>query len=313
MASVITTGELQDVYWIPESTYGVTPASTAFTWGASLTEGKDDTDLQMDFQYLGGSRSYVAITSGPDKAGMTLKMIARTATGAYDWTKFFALNAFGAVGALTEHLPTFSMNFWVKQKDTSTYHRLLLNGCKIDTLKITAPDVGKPFEFEAKILAQVRPSYSQTLVFTGFQGVTIVDPSTLITTNPLTWGGICKYNLAGAGLVNFYPRKWTFEVNNNLEPWPANVQGNDGSYYSCCRSIEEKKREIKFSATIPHVDETWSNAKRAKSLMTQIQLPIDAKTMSLNTGYFTAKDFPTWKQDLNDDTIELLFQSLAIA
>lgn len=306
--------------WIAESVYGTTPTS-ALGWASEYYGIKDDGNLDVLPQYIGGDRGFQTYTRGPFKAGYTLKGVSRvySASPAYKWTDFFALNAFGAAQALADHLPSFSSVVDIQEVTGSTVHDyFLFNGCKIGKLEIGGTDPGRILTFDATVMARWAQQ-SATKAFTGLQGVTVgADPSAPASANPLTWSGIMQYNLNAGGLTNWAPRKWKLTIENKLVPMPGNVYGADSVYYPLIAgsTIEEGPREIILEVTLPARDQTWQNAKRSGLPVTAVKIPIDLTAPSgyqyinLANGIFKADDFPDYKQDApNEETVKILFPS----
>jgi hypothetical protein len=310
---VITTGELMRLYWLAEATYGVTPSGSPLTWGSELESVKDDTVTDREFHNYSGSRSFTATTRGPWKCGYTAKCRARKASGGYDWTKFFALNGFGALAALTDRLPSFSTQIGIKQVTTGTaYQYFLYNGCKMNKLVIGSTGPGKEITFDASVMSRF-VSYSTSKTFAGLQNVTVGADASDMYTDTLSWTGVLYRIIAGGGNVAFYPRDWKLTIDNHLEMEPGNLLGADSSYYQIANTIEEGNRDITFEATIPAIDQTYQTAKRNGSFIDAVQIPIDAKVITLSNGYMTEDDFPEYKQAVNQETIKVSFKTLTVA
>jgi hypothetical protein len=314
--SVITTGELQELYWIGETVYGTTPA-TALIWGCDLISAKDDTDTQRAFNMISGSRAFGSTTRGMIKCGFTTKGYARLVSGAYDWTKFFALNALGALAAVTDRLPSFSSQVSIKQTALGgaiTYQYFLYNGCKLSKLVLSGDNVGQPIVWDATVMARW-VTYSATKGFTGLQTVTVgADPADPNTATPVCWTTPHQYNLNGAGYVTtLRPRSWKLTIDNHCVPMPGQVLGADAIYYEVAQTIEEENRDIILEVTLPAQDQTFETAKRLGQVMTGFKIQVDAKVITLGTGYFEENDFPTYKQGLNDETFKIRFQTITIA
>lgn len=314
--TVITTGELRRLMWIAETVYGTTPTS-ALGWASEYYGIKDDGNLDVLPQYIGGDRGFQTSTRGPFKAGYTLKGVSRvySASPAYNWTDFFGVHAFGAAQALADHLPFFSTVVDIQEVTGSTIHDyFLFNGCKINKLEIGGTDPGKILTFDAVVMARW-VQHSASKAFTGLQSVTVgADPSAPASGNPLTWSGILQYNLNAGGLTNWAPRKWKLTIDNKLIGEPGNVFGADSTYYPLfANTLEEGPREILLELTLPARDQTWHNAKRAGLPVTAVKIPIDLTAPSgyqyinLANGIFKADDFPDYKQDLNEETVKILF------
>ena len=312
--TVITAGEMKRLMWIAESNYGVTPTG-ALGLAAEYYSIKDDSDFAVVPHWLGSNRSYTSTTRGPIKAGFTVKAVARanSVSPAYNWVNFFALNAFGATTGLTEHLPSFSSVVDIQEVTGGTVHDyFLFNGCKINKLVIGATDPGKIVTFDATVLARL-PTWSASKTFAGLQAVTVgADPSA-VTTDPITWSGILQYNLGGAGLANWAPRKWSLTVDNKLVVEPANLLGADSANYSVANTLEEGQRDIILDVTLPARDQGLQTAKRLGTAMTAVTIPIGDKVITLTGGTFQANDYPEYKQDVNEESAKIIFQNLTIA
>lgn len=131
----------------------------------------------------------------------------------------------------------------------------------------------------------VRRGASTTKAITGLQALTVgADPAD-ITTSLLTWSGISQINVAGGGLANWHPRRWTFAIDNHLEPWQQNKTGADTNNYAVeAGQLPESDRDITLEVELPHESETYLNANIAKSAITAVTLPIGNKTLTLTNG-----------------------------
>jgi len=312
--SVITTGELEQLYYVAETVYGTTPpvgTIATLTWGADLLQVKDTTDFQRTFDYISDSRAYGVTTRGMAKCGFDAKCYARNNATPYFWTNFFALYALGAVGAVTEHLPSFSAQISIKQG--AAYQRFLYNGCKMTKLVMGSEGVGRPIVFDASILARY-VSYSTSKAFSGLQSLTLgADPGDPIaSSDPVSWLKKLGYTLSGGATTDLLARTWKLTIDNHLQAMPANILSG-ATYYPIASTIEEENREIIFEATIPAQDQTFETAKRNGTAMTSLTIPADNKTITLSNGYFDDTDFPTYKQGLNDENIKIHFKTITIA
>jgi len=305
-----TAGEIKKFFYVPEIYYGTTP-TTALTWGGEASSFKPSTDFHPAFHETSGSRSFGEHTRDATDVGFNVKCLARAVSGGYNWTNLWAVYTFGSTTALTEHLGSFTAQTG-KLVGSSHYYDFY-NGCKINSLTINADAPGKPFIFDADVFCRyVTQKTSKTL--TGLQSVTVGSDPSDITTAILTWKGILQINIAGGGLVNWYPRSWKLTVDNHLGREEGNILGADSVKYSLSAyQLSEGVRDIIFEATLPAQNETYTAAKIADSAVTSLTLPIDAKTITLTGGVWQANDFPEFKHDLNEETVRIRFKSLTIA
>jgi hypothetical protein len=256
-------------------------------------------------------RDVTDFVDGALKVGMTLRGRARAVSGAYDWTKFFAVYGMGATGGLADTLGSFTCQT-CKVAGASTFYNFY-SGCKINKLQIGSEGPGKDIIFTADIIAQAVAA-STTKAITGLQSVTVgADPAD-ITTSLLTWSGISRINVAGGGLANWHPRRWTFSIDNHLEPWPQNKTGADAANYALeAGQLPESDRDITLEVELPHESETYLNANIAKSAITAVTFPIGNKTLTLTNGRLVGGDSPELKQSLLNETLRFQFKTLSIA
>lgn len=307
-----TAGELQNLFYAPESSYGITPTS-ALTWGARLLSIKPRWDLAKQFDPLPGSRtSYGTMTTGARVAGATVRAYAKAVSGGYDWRNLWAVYALGSTSGLAEHLPSFSMQI-AQRVGASSYRRNLYNGCKVTKLDLAGTGVGLPLEFSAELIAQHIAS-STSKAFTGLQAVTVGADPAEISTPELKWTGTLQYNL-GAGLVALRPDSWKLTVDNHMEAQPGNLPGASGGPYPLAAGagINEGLRDILFEWTQQANDETFINARLADTPISAVTIPIGANTVTLYEGTWDQPELPERVQGLFKETYTLRFRSLSIA
>lgn len=304
-------GELQNLFYVPEASYGVTPA-TALTWGARLLSVAPKYDRKKQFDPLPESRSsYGTVCDGALEAGATVRAYAKAASGGYDWRNLWAVYALGSTSGLADHLGSFSMQ--VAQKVGSSYRRNLYNGCKLNRLSIAGTGVGLPLEFEGEVVAQCIAA-STSKAFTGLQSVTVGADPAEITSAELKWVGTLQYNL-GSGLTDLRPDSWKLTVDNHLEAQPGVLPGSSGGPYALAAGagINEGLRDIVFEWTQQAADETFVNARLADTAVTAVTVPVGANTVTLSEGAWDDGSLPERVQGLYKETHRLRFRTLSIA
>lgn len=303
-----TAGELKKLYYVPEVTYGVTPV-TALTWGGEIIELTPSTDMKVRINRISGTRGTFDATRDAAEIGLKVRAMTRAVSGGFDWRNLWAVYAYGAVGALTDHLGSFSMQA-LKTVGASNYYSQY-SGCKVNKLTLDAPAPGEPWVFEADVIARwMQKATAKTIA--GLQNVVVgADPAD-ITTSLLTWNGVSQYNI-GSGLVTWYPKSLKLTVDNAMQRQMGNVVGADAVKYSVPIGISEGPRDIMLEANLWYSDETLVNARIAGTAVTAVTIPMDAQTITLSNGVFMANDFPTLKHDIMDETVKINFKSLTIA
>lgn len=300
---------IKKFYYVPEATYGTTP-TTALTWGCEIDTFKPTVDWQTEMIRTSG-RDVTDFMDTALKVAMTLKGRARAVSGAYDWTNLFAVYGMGATTGLADTLGSFTCQT-CKVAGANTFYNFY-SGCKINNLQISTEGPGKDIAFTADIIAQaVAASTSKTI--SGIQALTVGADPTDITTSLLTWSGISQINVAGGGLTNWHPRRWTFAIDNHLEPWPQNKTGADSANYAFeAGQLPESDRDITLEVELPHETETLLNANIAKSAITAVTFPIGNKTLTLTNGRLIGGNSPELKQSLLSETLKFQFKTLSIA
>jgi len=316
MADTYMVGEFRRLYYVAETIYGTTLTS-ALVYAGLPVAVRPKFNAKVTPEYVPASRGFGYSNREAIEAGFTYVGKAQVVSGGYDWRNFFAVYAYGATSGIQDgtttygRLGSFSAIVGVTQGTANRYQ--LYNGCKIDSLKISPEGgVGSDLLFEAEIISEMI-DYSTTKTFSNFQSVTVAADPTIITTATLKWNGTMQINIAAGGLVTVSPTTWSLTVRNNLAREPGLVTGNDAAVYPLAAiALSENKRDILFEMTLPRKSETYQNAKVAGSAVTALTIVVGANTITLSGGVFVADDLPELKQDLNDETVKVIFNALAI-
>jgi len=303
-----TAGELDLLYYVAESSYGVTPTG-AQSYGGDLISLKPGVDLVKNYVLLGGNRSFGTVTKGPYKAGFSASLYARAAV---DWRTFFAAYACGSTSGLADHMGSFSA--LIGKKVGAAYKYNMYNGCKISKLVISSELPGKPWVFDVDVLAQW-VSHSTTKAFTGLQTVTMGAYPSEPAKPILTWLTAPQINLAAGGLAAFPAKKLSLTIDNHMMGQPGCKIGADSVDYplDAGEGINEGERDIIVDYTIPATNETYTNSKLADQAVTALTIKVGAYTITLSGGVWEANDLPELKQDLMEETGRIRFNALSIA
>ena len=308
MAIQNTAGDLVQFLYVNESVYGTTPTS-ALVYGGDTATFTPKVDLSQNYIRLAGSRGIGTVVPGPYKCGFNATMYDRVG---YDWTTFFAVNACGAAGGLTEHLGSFSAQIETLENSYPVYN--VYSGCKIDKLKISCDKPGMPLIFDIDVMAQW-VIWGGSKSMTGFQTVTVgADPS-MPSGQVYCWSDKHMINIAGGGAATFPVSKWSFTLENHLVGMPLVVTGADAYKLplEAGAGISEGVRDIVFEYECPSTNETYTNSKLANQAITSLTVPVGAKTITLTDGVWEGNDLASKKQDLMTESGKIRFKSLTIA
>lgn len=304
-------GELANFNYSAETNYGTT-LTTALTWGCTVQSAKPKVNPHKAFHLGSTSRSYSDVTRGAWDIGLKLKGWARATSGGYDWRNFFATYALGSTTALTEHLGSFTGQVEFAIGAGKLYWHL--NGCKIDKLKISCEGAGQIIDFDADILARWLTKGTAKAI-TGLQTVTVGADASEIITAMLTWSDVSQINIAAGGLVDWHPKSWSIEIDNQLTATMGNLLGADSAYYHCPRALNEGGRDIVFTCQLDLENETYNTAKLASSAITAITIPIDNDVITLSNGEILLEDddLPEFKRDVMEQPLRIRFKSISVA
>ena len=303
-----TTGELDALYYVAESAYGTTPTG-ALSFGGDLLSLRPTVDLRKEWIMQGANRSFGTVTKGPYKAGFSASLYNRSAV---DWRTLFAAYAFGSTSGLADHLGSFSA--LIGKKVGANYFYNMYNGCKISKLAISSELPGKPWVFDADVLAQ-HVVKSTTKAFTGLQTVTMgaypAEPAKPILTRLVQ----PQINLNAGGLAAFPTKKIALTVDNHLVGQPGCKVGADSVDYplDAGENINEGDRDIIVDYTIDATNETYTNSKLADQAVTALTIKVGAYTITLSGGVWEANDLPELKQGLMEESGRVRFNALSIA
>jgi len=322
-AHPFTAGEIRRVLIVPETTYATTPAVgsvATLTYAGDIETFNNTTDEKVTPIYTDGSRSFGTQTRGAQIVGFTWKGFVRDSVDTFG--SFLCKYAFGAydsgttTATLADALPSFSCQISKRQWDTAgagawVYDYNLYNGCKINKLTITGNEPGMALEIEVEVFAQ-SVAKSTTKAFTGLQALTLgADPSD-DTGVPVRWNGASAYNIGG-GAVTMYPEKFKVVVNNNIQRSMGILSGNSGGPYCVTTALNEGRREITYEFTQELQDDVFTAAKRAGTAITTVTFVHSGTasgTLTLTNGIFMANDYPTLIQDVNKESVKMMFKTI---
>ncbi len=311
MVSQYTVGEVLPLYYVAESSFGVTPTS-ALAFGADIATGgnfRSKVSKAKLFNYQAGSQIYQSTNKQAMKAGFSARLWNRSAV---DWRTFFATYAIGSTTAFADHPGSFSLLMGKVRSGSYLYNKY--NGCKISKLTIGSDLAGTPFYFDVDVIAQWI-DWSASKTFSRIQSVTMganpTDPAKPVD----AWTGVMQININAGGLVNFKPRSFSLTVDRHMEGQPGNVLGADGSYYSlqAGEGINEGNAELIFDFTVATTGDTYTNSKLADDPITALTIPVGSRTITLTGGEWQGDDLPELKQALNEETGRILFKGIRIA
>ena len=307
--------DTKKTYWLPEATYGETPAvgteATLYYLG-EVFDFVPDINMNVEEDEF-EDRAFTDLNYGPFEYGFQMQAKVRKASGAWDPADFWALYSLGAAdGRATDGLlDGFSL---ITKKSTNKY--VLWNGCMMDALSINAPGVGKSLLFQAVCRAQ-HASRSATKAFTGLQDVTVGADPTSPTTKFIKWLGTALTINYGAGASSLTGvESWKLDIKNNLthELFEATPDSGTDDY-----PIAEQFDEGGFDCTVDitrfHRDESVYDEARDMTEDITLTLPIDEVTWTLGGGYFpkvAAPDHKTGKVQLKE-SFQLKFNTVSIA
>lgn len=302
-----TAGELKMATYHPEATFGVIPTDVLHYLGGTLNLDNDSDD-QGVFLSIPGSTSDFAFQRGPYNKGFTLKYLARAGGAWGDWRDFIAKYGWGSVTAMANHLDSFTFCAYIAS--ASAYE--IYCGCKINKASISGTLPGQYLEFEAKVLAMFHTtSASKTL--TDIQSVTLgADPSEP-TEAYLYWDANHQINVNAGGLATFYPKKWTWSVDNKLDRNYGIKVGADGVKYPLALELHEDQREITYEGELVLKGKTWDDYKRSGAAITALTVPVDNETVTLSGGKFVPSSYRKIGQKMGSDSFRGRFTTLAIA
>lgn len=296
-----TAGELDDINYVAEVTYGTIPTS-ALAWAGRPLRIDPTVDMKRVFHIAPGSRSYGYASSGPWDCGFDTTCHC---TSTVDWRTFWGAYAYGSTSGLATTLGSFTAQTSVTSGGTTYYH--YWPGSKIDKLTIKAPGPGMPYEFDASIKsAWVIPDTNK--VITDYQSVTVGASATATVTSALYW-----FNDPMIDAADFRPANWSLTVDNHLAPMYGVVDGA-ATQFPVARGMSEGERDIIFEFELPSQDETYNNAKLASTDVDSVNLDISSSySIVLEDGVYESNDLAPRKQGLMSEKVRIRFETLSIA
>jgi hypothetical protein len=297
-----TAGELKSLNWVNESAYGTIPTA-ALSWGGDIVSLTPSIDMKVQYLTASGSRAFNTTTKGAYDVGFSVKARARANATPYFWYNFWMLYGCGTTATTADHLGSFTAQV-AKLVGASPYYNYF-NGCKFNKFSINYVSPGEPIILEGDIWAQyVTPDTDKAM--TGIQAVTVGADAAEQTGAVLTWSAVSQVNIAAGGLATWYPKTMKLTVDNHLE----RQYGHIGTY-PVAIALTEGPRDIILEVTLPHNNETYTNAKLAGSAVTAVTLPIDGGTLTLGDGVWEANDFPELKHDVMEESSRIRFKTIA--
>jgi hypothetical protein len=171
MTDGFTTGDLSPLMYCIENSYGDTPIA-GWLWGPETTGLTPKDALDQAQIRWGGDRSLnmKTMVSQGLTAGFSLKWNERDRIG---WAYPMLTSAMGTANGTSPQadLPSFSAIY----NEGGNY--MLYNGCKINSLKMSAARPRAIMEFEADIMARYVEGVTAAGVVNGLQSKTITFPT----------------------------------------------------------------------------------------------------------------------------------------
>ena len=309
----------QDVkmtYWLPEASFGVTPAVGSEAELYYLGEVKDFVSDENDNPEEDEleNRAFTEVNRGPFEYGFQMSNVkVRKASGAWDPVDFWALYTLGATDGRASDglLDSFSL---ITRKSTNKFR--LYNGCMVDAMSISAPGVGKSLLFQLIGRCQHR-ARSSTRAFTGLQDVTVGADPTDPTTKFIKWLGTALTIDYGGGVANLTGvESWKLDIKNNLTQELFEATPDSGSDdYPIVEQFDEGGFDCTVDITRFHRDESVYDEMVDHTEDIELTLPIDETVWTLSGGYFPKQSPPDHKmgKDPLKESFQLKFNAVSIA
>jgi hypothetical protein len=277
--------------WIKETAYGVTPTGV-WNNGPEPSSFVPTDNLNQSEDYLSGSRSQrmSACVSQRRDAGFKLSSVEQARA---DWISPLLVGALG-IATGTEplgDLPSYSMIYKVGDS------RKLYNGCKVNSLRISASEPKAVVAFDSDVWAQ----YSDDVTFStpnyiiaGLQNVTL---GTFPTATELAGLQVTPPVLFGASRVN--PLSWSIDIANNLERGKGSVTGADTIEYPVSPALHEGRRSIIYECELYLDDLTYLDAVLVNSDAPTVSFGLGGVTLTLSDGKYIADGSENFKFEQN--------------
>jgi len=303
-----TAGELGSLFFLKEVDYGKTPTGTMKA-GLYSTAWQRQDDKHRYRQYLPGSRSYDVNTSvdqGNDVA-FSVSGPLRAATVGIDWAEPLISGAFGipsgssiATGDL-DILPSYSILMQLGSTAKANLEQVLYNGCKVNTLNISADQPKAVIAVNATVFAQFAEKLAASKA-TKLQTMDITTATDAITSRPaaIQWNSGIK-----VGTTDFYPESWSISVDNGLGRTSGPLIGADTNTYVGTRCLTEGQRNITLSMVCwfkdyKIIEDQLDNAKAGN-----VEIPLsNGKKITLSNNRYTLS-LPEHIQDRHQITVNL--------
>lgn len=315
--AAFTAGELKRLYWLEESNYGVTLASTELKYGADLTSFNNGAEPNQEIEQHADSRAYAPASCVITRMdhGFKLKQAqVRAPISGYDWTKPLLYGAMGSAGGFSAlgRLPSFSMLTGLTAGATSHYS--IYSGCKVNSLSMSCERAGGRVMFEADVMAQYL-ARTTALALTGFQSKTLGSLGAIPAAAVLQWKAPFVITPSGGSARTVYPEPWTLRINNNLQRAGGAVTGADSNVYTITEQLHEGKAEIELEMKLYLEDLTAINEMLENTAVTSVSTVIGGKTITLGSGHHKVDGnaWPELKQDVMDQTLRFRFSTMTVA
>lgn len=307
-------GELRPLYGVKETNYGVTPAS-ALDYLGELLSATPNIEPNQSVEYWSGGRSYAPASCVFERwdPALRVQVQPRVPAAGYAWMDGLVEGALGLTSGTEAlgRLPSYSMR--VELTQGAVIGQYLYNGCKVNSLTISADKPGGRVLLDAELHASYISKVGAARAVTGLQALTLGAGEAPPSSPPLQWKA--PTTLVAESSRTIYPQRLSISIANNLQRQGGSVPGADSAGYSLTTALHEGRREISAEVELYLEDLVIMDEMLANQAVASLSTVIGGKSVTLQGGHYIVDGgaWPELRHDVMTQTVRMRFSSVAVA
>lgn len=296
-----TKGDLCALTVREEQDYGKIDASGASVYGGTLRTMSTPEDRNVE-EITGCTRTALGHFRTSAAYSMSAVFTFVRGQGWEDWVE----RAIGALTGVQRQTPSFDTAFRVAPGENH-----LLTGCRINTLTISASEIGAPLEFTAEAVAR----WHTMTPFKDSDGTSLsMDLASIPKGAPITYNSMWEWS-DGGSYTKIPGKSWSLKISQSLASEPgasSDDGGTDVIKLEAGGDSVPQASEITLDITITSTGPEWDRRRLEFTDGLTFRTTIDGRTVTLKDCYLKP-DMPDRSQGTYDETISVVATDMEVS
>lgn len=295
-----TIGDLCGITTREETTYGVIGTGSSAYSGTCLTLQDSDEATTEDVQACGSRVPSDTIFTG-FSTGYSATFSHVAGQRWEDWIE----RAVGALTGVQRDTPSFDTAIRVSPSEVH-----LWTGCRVNSLGISASEIGAHIEFSVDVMAR----WHTSTPFVDADGDSLsMDTASIPVGLPVRYVDLWECSTNGSTYSKINGKSWSLNIAANLqgEPGISDEGASDAVNLAAGSGSQAQASTISLDITITSTDDTWDKLRQARTKGMTFRTVIDGKTVTL-TGCVLSSQGPSRSQGTYDETISVTARNITV-